>query len=170
MALPRPAFPPSPCQHCRPLRDAPASNAARSPRQGREGRQLRGHSTQPPRSLSARLSLDGVEGQAVAAAVTLPAPAAGQQGTFWAIFSHFGSPSAVRSTVTAAPQISAQSPCFAVHISSPHAVYPFPLGGTQLPQPPLLASNRFAFPQHHSGCVPSLPAGPLPEAGKPPRC
>lgn len=100
----------------------------------------------------------------MAAAVTLPAPAAGQQGTFWAIFSHFGSPSAVRSTVTAAPQISAQSPCFAVHISSPHAVHPFPLGGGDTTATATTAGEQ-------PFCLPSAPfwMRPQPARRPPPR-
>lgn len=77
-----------------------------------KGRQLWDHSTWPPPSLAARLSPDGVEGQAVAATVALPdhpqksdqSPAGWQQRAFWAIFGHFRrGPLSVRGTATAAP-------------------------------------------------------------------
>jgi len=171
------AFPPSPYRHGRrswqPPRDVPASGAARSPRQGR-GRQAvvgsqRWASPSPPARLSPMVRRGRRWQQQWHYQTThknQPSPwPDGSRGHFGP-FSVTLAPWACTVLPPQPPWISAQSPYFAIHISSPTAVPPFPWGGAQLEQPPLPPSKLFASPQHHPGHVPSLPAGPLPEAGK----
>lgn len=141
-----------------------------------KGRQLWDHSTWPPASLSARLSPDGAEGQAVAATVALPdhlqksdqLPARCQQRAFWAIFGHFRrSPLSVHSTATEAPP----------EFQHSHPILQSTLAPPQLCPPSLEGGhNCRSYRCQQATFLPSLstildasPAclqAPLPEAGK----
>lgn len=169
---PCPAFPPSLYQHGQWLVASAGHlclTRSENSKPAQKGRQLWDHSASPPPSLSVRLSPDAAEGQVVAAMVALPGhpqktdqpPARWHQRALCAGFGHLRSTLSMRSAATVAPKISAQSPCFAIHVGSPTAVSLFPRGGAQPQQLVLPASTLFAFPQHHSGCGPSLPTGPL---------